>query len=241
MTASFPTPAPAAPTPAAAGRGLTLFDLDGTLIEQDSDHAFGQFMVELGWADGDGWRARNDAFFADYQAGRLDLAAYVDFTTSAWRHRPDEALAEVQARFMREVIGPMMRPAARDLVRAHHDAGDLVAIVTATNEFVTRPIAQAFGVRDLLAVELARDPAGRVTGAIRGVPTFQGGKVTRVAQWLAGQGAGWSDFARVTVYSDSPNDLPLLEQATDPVATNPSPTLEAVARARGWRILRLFE
>jgi HAD superfamily phosphoserine phosphatase-like hydrolase len=116
-----------------------------------------------------------------------------------------------------------------------------VAIVTATNEFITRPIAQAFGVPDLLAIELERDAAGAATGAIRGVPTYQDGKVTRVGQWLAAQGAGWDDFGRITVYSDSINDLPLLERATDPVATNPSAALEAVATERGWRILRLFE
>lgn len=227
--------------PAPGRRALTLFDLDGTLIEQDSDHCFGQFMVRLGWADGDAWARRNDEFFAQYQAGRLDLEAYVDFATSVWRGRPPAELEAVQQRFIEEVIRPMLRPAALDLVRQHQEAGDLVAIVTATNEFVTRPIAEVFGVPELLAVELARDAEGRVTGHIHGVPTYQGGKVTRVAQWLAGQGSRWSDFARVTVYSDSPNDLPLLEQATHPVATNPSPTLEAVARARGWRILRLFE
>lgn len=228
-------------SPATAARRLALFDLDGTLIEQDSDHSFGRFMVDLGWVDGADWSARNDQFFADYQAGRLDLDAYVDFTTSAWRSRPADEIAAMQARFMREVISPMLRPVARDLVRGHQAAGDLVAIVTATNEFVTRPIADAFGVADLLAVELERDDAGRVTGRVRGVPTFQAGKVTRVAQWLSDRGLAWTDFERVTVYSDSPNDLPLLERATDPVATNPSPTLEAVARARGWRILRLFE
>jgi HAD superfamily hydrolase (TIGR01490 family) len=222
-------------------RRLTLFDLDGTLIEQDSDHSFGRFMVELGWADGSTWSARNDEFYAQYLAGRLDLDEYVDFTTSVWRLRPPEELAAMQARFMRDVIGPMILPVAVSLVREHQAAGDLVAIVTATNEFVTRPIADAFGVPDLLAVELERDADGRVTGAIHGVPTYQAGKVTRVAQWLAGRGLGWTDFERVTVYSDSPNDLPLLEQASEPVATNPSPTLEAVARARGWRILRLFE
>jgi len=220
---------------------LTLFDLDGTLIETDSDHAFGEFMVRLGWADGAAWRERNDAFYADYQAGRLDLAAYVAFTTAAWRDRPADELAAARARFVREVIAPTMHPAALALVRAHQQAGDLVAIVTATNEFVTRPIADAFGVSALLAVELETDAGGRVTGAIRGTPTYQAGKVVRVQQWLAAQNRAWGDFDRITVYSDSTNDLPLLAQATDPVATNPSPALESVARDRGWRLLRLFE
>jgi HAD superfamily hydrolase (TIGR01490 family) len=135
----------------------------------------------------------------------------------------------------------MLTPQARALVRRHQDAGDLVAVVTATNEFVTRPIAQAFGVPELLAIELERDAGGAITGAIKGVPTYQHGKVARVEQWLAARQAGWDDFDRITVYSDSINDLPLLERATHPVATNPSAALEAVATERGWAILRLFE
>ena len=222
-------------------RRLTLFDLDGTLIPGDSDHAFGEFMVEVGWADGDTWRRRNDEFYATYVAGALDVHKYVEFATSVWRGRTPQEQADIHARFMREVIQPMIHPQALALVKAHQDAGDLVAIVTATNEFVTRPIAQAFGVSELLAIELERDAAGVVTGAIRGVPTYQHGKVTRVGQWLERQDAGWGDFDRITVYSDSINDLPLMERATDPVATNPSAALEAVAAERGWRFLRLFE
>ena len=222
-------------------RNLTLFDLDGTLIPGDSDHAFGEFMVGIGWADGDVWRRRNDEFYATYVAGALDVHAYVDFATSVWRERTPQEQAAAHARFMREVIVPMIHPQALALVKQHQDAGDLVAIVTATNEFVTRPIAQAFGVPELLAIELERDAAGAVTGAIKGVPTYQHGKVTRVGQWLERKGAGWDDFGRVTVYSDSINDLPLMERATDPVATNPSAALDAVATERGWRFLRLFE
>ena len=222
-------------------RNLTLFDLDGTLIAGDSDHSFGEFMVDIGWADGDAWRRRNDEFYATYVAGALDVHAYVDFATSVWRGRTPQELADVHARFMHEVIAPMLTPQALALVKKHQDDGDLVAIVTATNEFVTRPIAAAFGVPELLAIELERDGSGAVTGAIKGVPTYQHGKVTRVEQWLAAQQAGWDDFDRISVYSDSINDLPLLERATDPVATNPSAALEAVAAERGWRFLRLFE
>jgi HAD superfamily hydrolase (TIGR01490 family) len=220
---------------------LTLFDLDGTLLPNDSDHAFGEFMVTVGWADSEGFRQRNDAFYADYVAGSLDVAAYVDFATSAWRERPlAEALA-MRERFMRESMAPALHDAARRLVRGHQDAGDVVAIVTATNEFVTRPIADAFGVEHLIAVELELDAAGRATGGIRGVPSFREGKIRRVEDWLAGLGRTWGDFHRITFYSDSTNDLPLLERCSDPVATNPSPGLEAIARERGWRILRLFE
>jgi HAD superfamily hydrolase (TIGR01490 family) len=233
-------PSPADPPPAPP-RHLALFDLDGTLIARDSDHAFGEFMVRVGWADPVAWAARNDEFFRMYQAGALDVPAYVDFATSAWRGRAEPELAGMRARFMHEVIEPLLQERALELVRSHQRAGDLCAIVTATNEFVTRPIADALGVAELLAIELERDERGCVTGAIRGVPTYQQGKVLRVEQWLSARGLAWTDFARISVYSDSINDLPLLERATDPVATNPSPTLEAIAAARGWRILRLFE
>ncbi|WP_119355139.1 HAD family hydrolase [Azohydromonas sediminis] len=220
---------------------LALFDLDGTLLPTDSDHAFGEFMVAIGWADGAQWRARNDAFYADYQAGRLDLDAYVDFATSAWRTRAEAEALAARERFMREVIAPQLHPRAHELVRRHRDAGELVAIVTATNEFVTAPIAAAFGVEHLIAVQLERDGDGRVTGRVRGVPSFREGKVRRVDDWLAALGHRWADFERVSFYSDSTNDLPLLERASDPVATNPTPALAAIAQERGWRTLHLFE
>ena len=219
---------------------LCLFDLDGTLIEIDSDHAFGEFMVEIGWADGQAFRRSNDAFYEDYAAARLDLAAYIDFATAAWRDRPvDQALA-MRERFMQDMMRPAIRAAALELVRGHQGADDLVAIVTATNEFVTRPIAQAFGIEALIALELARDDRGRVTGLVLGVPSIREGKVTRVEQWLAAQDKTRSSFDRITFYSDSTNDLPLLEWATHPVATNPSPALAALARERGWPVLNLF-
>ena len=220
---------------------LALFDLDGTLLPNDSDHAFGEFMVRIGWADGDTWRARNDAFYAQYQAGTLVLAEYLDFATAAWRNRPTAEAEAARERFMHEVIAPVLRPSARALVAEHQARGDLVAVVTATNEFVTRPIASAFGIEHLLAVELERDDNGRATGRVQGVPTFREGKVTRVEAWLAAQGRGWHDFDDVLFYSDSTNDLPLLERVRTPIATNPTPALADIARERGWRILNLFE
>jgi len=220
---------------------LTLFDLDGTLIPIDSDHAFGCFMVEIGWADGEVWQRRNDEFYADYQAGRLDLDEYIAFATSVWRLRPAEEALQARARFMREVMQPMLGDNARALVRQHQAAGDLVAIVTATNEFVTTPIAEALGVEHLLAVQLARDAQGRYTGAVRGVPSFQAGKIQRVRDWLVTLGREWQEFERITFYSDSVNDLPLLDLVSHPVATNPTPALADIASARGWPILKLFE
>lgn len=220
---------------------LTLFDLDGTLIPQDSDHSFGEYMVKIGWADGAAWAERNDEFYAQYQRGELDVDAYIDFATSVWRSRPPAEAEATRARFMEEVMSPLMRDNARALVCQHQDAGDLVAIVTATNEFVTAPIAAAFGVEHLIAVKLQRDAAGRYTGQIDGVPSFQAGKISRVRDWLASEGRQWQDFERTTFYSDSVNDLPLLEQVSHAVATNPTPALADIAAKRGWTILKLFE
>lgn len=219
---------------------LCLFDLDHTLLPLDSDHEFGEFLIRVGLADPVTHRARNDAFYQQYVDGTLVLNDYIAFTTSVWRDLDPEEQRALQDRFMDEVIRPALQPQALELVRQHQAKGDLVAIVTATNEFVTQPIAEAFGVPDLIAVKLVRDAQGRVTGEIDGVPSFREGKITRVDDWLAQRGLSFDDFERVSFYSDSPNDLPLLYRATDPVATNPSPALEAEAQARGWRLLYLF-
>lgn len=220
---------------------LALFDLDDTLIPLDSDHAWGEFVVREGWVDADEFKRLNDEFFETYKAGRLDVHAYIEFATRPLRERPLQEAQAAHERFMAEVITPRLYDSARSLVREHIDQGDLVALVTATNEFVTAPIARAFGIDDLIAVKLERGPGGTITGRIDGVPSYREGKVTRVEQWLASRGKRWSDFGRTSVYSDSINDLPLLEKATHPVATNPSPPLEAIARERGWRILNLFK
>lgn len=220
---------------------LCLFDLDHTLLPLDSDHAFGEFMVRLGWADADRFRERNEAFYQQYREGSLDIHAYIDFATSPWRERSPEQLIAVQALFMEQVVSPVITAEAVRLVRGHDEAGDLVAIVTSTNEFVTRPIAMAFGVEHLLATELERDGGGKITGRIAGTPSFREGKVARIHQWLQSQGHALQDFERIYGYSDSPNDLPMLELASDPVATNPSAELRAVAEERGWRVLDLFE
>jgi HAD superfamily hydrolase (TIGR01490 family) len=219
---------------------LALFDLDGTLLPIDSDHAFGEFVVRIGWADAREHRRRNDAFYADYQAGRLDIHAYIDFATSAWRGRPAQALAEASARFMREIVEPVLLEPARALVQRHREAGDTLAVVTSTNDFITAPIAAALGIPHLLATELERDAAGRVTGRIRGTPALREGKVARVEHWLAGLGTTLAGCTRSTYYGDSTNDLPLLERVTHPVATNPGPALERHAAQRGWPVLRLF-
>jgi len=224
----------------ASSRHLCLFDLDGTLIVEDSNALFGAFLARIGWVDGVAFARCQQQFHDQYSAGQLDLSAYIDFTTAPWRSRSWSQALAARARFMTEDMAHRLQPQALALVRRHLDRGDLVALVTATNEFVTAPIAAAFGVSHLLGVQLERDAEGHCTGAICGTPTFREGKVTRVGEWLAGLGRDWADFDTITVYSDSSNDLPLLECATHPVATNPVPALEATARERGWRILQLL-
>jgi HAD superfamily hydrolase (TIGR01490 family) len=220
---------------------LCLFDLDDTLLPIDSDHAWGEFIVRIGWVDAAEFARRNDAFYAQYQAGQLDIHEYIAFATEPLRARTPAQTEAAHRQFMAEVIAPQLRAPALDLVREHQARGDLIALVTATNDFVTAPIAGAFGIADLLAVRLERDAGGTITGRIAGTPSYRDGKVTRVQEWLAERGREWADFDRISVYSDSVNDLPLLERATDPVATNPTPALRAVAQTRGWRILKLFD
>jgi HAD superfamily hydrolase (TIGR01490 family) len=218
---------------------LALFDLDHTLLPLDSDYEWGVFTTRIGWTDPQDFGRRNDAFFADYQSGTLNVHDYVRFATEAVRERGAQAADEAHAQFMREVITPAIRPAARALLQAHREAGDEIVIVTATNEFITRPIAQALGVDELLAVRLARDASGWITGEIDGHPTMREGKVLRMQQWLEQRGLDWGGVES-TFYSDSMNDVPLLEKVDHPVATNPDARLRALAQQRGWRILDLF-
>lgn len=229
---------PTSHAPSARPR-LALFDLDHTLLPLDSDYEWGVFTTRIGWTDPEEFGRRNDAFFADYQAGTLDVHDYVRFATEAVRARGAETSARAHAQFMAEVITPAIRQAALALIESHRDAGDQVVIVTATNEFITRPIAQALGVDELLAVQLARDASGWITGEIDGHPTMREGKVLRMQQWLAQRGLDWGDVES-TFYSDSMNDVPLLEKVDHPVATNPDARLRALAQQRGWRILDLF-
>ena len=218
---------------------LALFDLDHTLLPIDSDQSWGAFTVELGWHDRDAFTQKNDEFYAHYQAGTLDIHDYVRFAAEAFCQRgPDEA-DKAHAKFMRDVVQPALLPDALALVNKHLDAGEHTLIITATNEFVTRPIAQAFGVHDLIAVELVRDNKGWFTNEILGVPSLREGKVERLQQWLTCKGLDWADVD-TTFYSDSRNDLPLLERVNHPVATNPDDTLRAVALEKGWPILELF-
>ena len=221
---------------------LTLFDLDHTLLPIDSDYAWGSYTTQLGWTDPDEFARRNDTFYEQYKAGTLDIHEYVRFATDAVRRRGADAACRAHADFMKTVVLPVIHASARTLVQQHKDAGDEVLIVTATNEFVTRPIAEAFGVQELIAVELERDgaaPDGWFSGAIKGTPSFREGKVQRVEAWLAARQLRLADV-QSTFYTDSINDLPLMERVTHPVATNPDAGLRDIASQRGWRILELF-
>ncbi|MCD2165706.1 MAG: HAD-IB family hydrolase [Comamonas sp.] len=219
---------------------LALFDLDHTLLPLDSDYEWGEFTLRKGWCDKQEFGSRNAAFFADYQKGTLDIHAYVRFATEAIRKLGPQAADEAHRVFMQEVITPHIQPAALALLQQHRDAGDTIVIVTATNEFVTRPIAKALGVDHLLAVNLARDASGWITGEIDGVPTMRAGKVTRMEAWMAERGLSWDSVDSI-FYSDSMNDVPLLEKVNTPVATNPDDRLRQLATERGWRILDLLE
>jgi len=218
---------------------VSLFDLDHTLLPIDSDYSWGVFTQTIGWTDPVEFKRRNDEFFEHYKAGTLDIHDYVRFAVEAVRVRGPEQAQAAHAKFMKTVIGPEIREEAVSLVRQHQQAGDHVVIVTATNEFVTRPIAYALGVQELIAVELARGDDGWINGEILGIPSAREGKVGRVEQWLAGHGWAW-ESVETTFYSDSFNDIALLEKVDHPVATNPDERLRRIATERGWRILDLF-
>ncbi len=219
---------------------LALFDLDHTLIPLDSDYEWGQFLCRAGAVDAEAFTARNNEFYQQYQQGRLNPVEYLEFAFGTLKRFPRAQLDAWHAQFMDEVIRPAMRKEARALVEEHKQAGELVAIITATNRFVTGPIARAFGIDHLIAAEPELAPDGNVTGRLIGTPPYGPGKVTNVHAWLASLGKKLSDFERSTFYSDSQNDIPLLSIVTHPVATNPNAALTRHAQAQGWPILKLF-
>jgi HAD superfamily hydrolase (TIGR01490 family) len=220
---------------------LALFDLDHTLIPLDSDYEWGQFMCRIGAVDAATFAARNKEFFAQYQAGTMDPVAYLEFALGHLARFKRAELDEMHQQFMDEVIKPAILPQAHDLLQKHRDAGDLVGIVTATNRFVTAPIAQALGVEHLIAAEPEQTAEGEYTGHLKGVPTSGPGKVVHTNAWLSGMDKSLSSFPQSWFYSDSHNDIPLLSVVTHPVATNPNTTLTAHAQAKGWPIIRLFD
>ena len=221
-------------------KNLALFDLDHTLLPLDSDHEWGEFLARVGAVDGDAYRARNDAFFAQYNAGVLDPVEYLEFALGTLAGFPRLELEALHARYMREVIEPAIKPQALKLVREHQDAGDLVAIITATNHYITAPIAAAFGVEHHIAAMPEVDAEGKLTGRLAGTPTSGPGKITHMHAWLERLGQPFGSFGRSHFYSDSHNDIPLLSIVSHPVATNPSAALASHAQQQGWPTIQLF-
>lgn len=220
---------------------LALFDLDHTLLPLDSDYEWGQFLVRIGAVDPISFAKRNAEFYAQYQAGTLDPIAYLEFAFGTLARFPRKQLDAWHEQFMQQVIRPAMLPAAYHLIKRHQDAGDLTVIITATNRFVTAPIAREFGIEHLIAAEPEITAEGEITGKTLGTPPYGEGKVVNIKRWLANMGKSLQNFERSTFYSDSQNDIPLLSQVTHPVATNPNAKLTAHAKALGWPIMTLFD
>jgi HAD superfamily hydrolase (TIGR01490 family) len=214
---------------------LAIFDLDNTLLAGDSDYLWGQFLVVRGLVNGDHYARENERFYRDYREGTLDIHAFLRFALRPLRDHPRALMESLRTEFLRERIEPIMLPAARALIEAHRAQGDTLLIVTATNAFVTAPIAAAFGVPHLIATE-PEERGGSYTGEVAGTPAFREGKVQRLDDWLAVSG---QDLAGSSFYSDSHNDLPLLLRVERPVAVDPDPLLRAEAQARGWAVLSL--
>lgn len=214
-------------------QNLALFDLDNTLLAGDSDYNWSLFLIEQGLLDANTHHARNEQFYEDYKNGSLDIYKFLEFQLKPLSEHSVQFLDELHLKFMEKVIRPMMTTKAQALVDKHQAAGDLCLIITATNSFVTKPIAEAYGIEHLIGT----DPEmvdGQYTGGVSGVPSFQAGKVTRINEWLAQRQQQLSDFEISYFYSDSHNDLPLMKLVTNPVAVDADETLTEYAKAQHW-------
>jgi HAD superfamily hydrolase (TIGR01490 family) len=214
---------------------LAIFDLDNTLLAGDSDYLWGRFLVEQGEVDGESYERINQQFYDDYKAGNLDIFEFLSFSLEPLSRIDMERLAQLHADYMQKVIKPLIQPAAQELVDKHRQQGDTLLIITATNSFITRPIARAFGIDELLATE-PEIIEGRYTGRVSGTPCYKEGKVVRLNEWLADKHVNLNNS---WFYSDSHNDLPLLNRVTHPVAVNPDKTLRQEAETHGWKIIDL--
>lgn len=217
---------------------LALFDLDNTLLSGDSDYEWAQFLIEQGVLERERYEAENQRFYDQYKAGTLDILAFLDFQLAPLARYPRERLDRWHAAFMDDKIRPIIRDKGRSLLRTHQDRGHLCAIITSTNAFVTGPIARELGITHLLATEI-EEIDGRYTGRPSGTPCFREGKIARLDQWLQEQGRNVQSFSTSWFYSDSLNDLPLLEQVTRPVAVDPDDVLRRTALERGWALISL--
>lgn len=217
---------------------LALFDLDNTLLAGDSDYNWSLFLIEQGLLDAESHRDRNEQFYEDYKNGCLDIFAFLQFQLKPLSEHPRAFLDGLHVQFMEQVIRPMMTQKAKDLVDSHRENGDLCMIITATNSYVTKPIATAYGIEHLIGTD-PEEVDGQFTGEVDGIPSFQEGKVTRLNQWLQARGKQLSDFEVSYFYSDSHNDLPLMQQVTNPVAVDADEKLTAHANAHHWPTITL--
>ncbi|MDX1347466.1 MAG: HAD family hydrolase [Thiomicrorhabdus chilensis] len=214
---------------------LAIFDLDNTLIAGDSDYLWGEFLVKNGYVDGEDFAKQNDRFYQDYQSGSLDIMAYQRFALKPLSEQSMDTLADWHKQFMQTFIDPILLPKAQQLVNKHKKQGDRLLIITATNTFITRPIGKRYGITELLGTE-GEIIDNRYTGEVSGTPTFQQGKVTRLNEWLEEQG---ETLEGSYFYSDSHNDLPLLEIVDFPVVVDADDTLSAIAKQKGWPAISL--
>ena len=217
---------------------LALFDLDNTLLNGDSDFEWAQFLIDQGVLDRELFEAKNLVFYQQYKAGTLDIHEFLDFQLKPLSRHARRVLDGWHEQFMRHKVRGMMTVPAQELVRRHRAAGDVCVIITATNSFVTAPIARAFGVEHLIATE-PEQKNGEFTGRVTDVPCFREGKITRLESWMAHHGWNWNSFSDSWFYSDSLNDLPLLSKVKNPVAVDPDATLRAHAEKHGWPIISL--
>ena len=217
---------------------LALFDLDNTLLAGDSDFEWAQFLIEQGVLDQEIYEARNQAFYDQYKAGTLDIHEFLDFQLKPLSRHPRSQLDAWHREFMQRKILPIVTAKGRELVAEYLQGAELVVIITATNSFVTLPIAREFGVEHLIATE-PEQTGGEFTGRVSGTPSFREGKIARLDAWLANRGLNWNNISQSWFYSDSLNDLPLLQRVSNPVAVDPDPTLKAHAEQHGWPVISL--
>jgi HAD superfamily hydrolase (TIGR01490 family) len=212
---------------------LALFDLDNTILAGDSDYNWSRFLIQEGYLDGAIHAEKNEKFYADYKAGTLDIYAFVEFQFKPLARNPRIVLNQLLKKYVEEVIKPMITEKARALVKRHQDEGDLIIVITATNSFITKPIAELFGIENLIGTD-PEEKEGEFTGKVSGLPSFKEGKVTRLESWLKGKNLSLASFENSYFYSDSHNDLPLMQKVTHPVAVDSDDVLSEYAKSNGW-------
>ena len=214
---------------------LAIFDLDNTLIAGDSDHSWGEFLVDQNIVDRQLYKKMNDKFYADYESGCLDIFAYLEFSLEPLTRFTLEELDKLHQQFMRDVIEPMKLVDAEALINHHRKAGDRLLVITSTNRFIVEPICKSLGIDEVIATDLQIIDR-KYTGKVEGTPTFKEGKVTRFKQWLKEQN---TNNEGSYFYSDSINDMPLLMEVAYPIAVDPDPALRKEAESRNWKIISL--